>query len=66
MIEKAEDSERAALLYSLAEGLCEAAGDDELMRARGLDALAEVAERWPRVAELSGGIATGHPRQRGR
>ena len=25
----------------------------------------EVAERWPRVAELSGGVATGHPRKRG-
>jgi len=24
----------------------------------------EAAERWPRVAELSGGVATGHPRQR--
>ena len=24
----------------------------------------EVAERWPRVAELSGGVATGHPRKR--
>lgn len=27
---------------------------------------AEVAERWPRVAELSGGVASGHPRQRDR
>jgi len=26
----------------------------------------EVAQRWPRVAELSGGVATGHPRQRER
>jgi sterol desaturase/sphingolipid hydroxylase (fatty acid hydroxylase superfamily) len=26
----------------------------------------EVAQRWPRVAELSGGVAAGHPRQRGR
>lgn len=26
----------------------------------------EVAQRWPRVAELSGGVATGHPRQRDR
>jgi sterol desaturase/sphingolipid hydroxylase (fatty acid hydroxylase superfamily) len=26
----------------------------------------EVAKRWPRVAELSGGVATGHPRQRAR
>jgi sterol desaturase/sphingolipid hydroxylase (fatty acid hydroxylase superfamily) len=24
----------------------------------------EMAERWPRVAHLSGGVATGHPRQR--
>ncbi len=24
----------------------------------------EVAQRWPKVAELSGGVATGHPRQR--
>ncbi len=24
----------------------------------------EVAERWPHVARLSGGVATGHPRQR--
>jgi sterol desaturase/sphingolipid hydroxylase (fatty acid hydroxylase superfamily) len=24
----------------------------------------EVAKRWPRVAELSGGVATGHPRRR--
>jgi len=26
----------------------------------------EVAERYPHVARLSGGVATGHPRQRGR
>jgi len=26
----------------------------------------EVAARWPRVAQLSGGVVTGHPRQRGR
>ncbi|MGZ9063648.1 MAG: sterol desaturase family protein, partial [Allosphingosinicella sp.] len=26
----------------------------------------EAAKRWPRVAELSGGVATGHPRQRDR
>jgi sterol desaturase/sphingolipid hydroxylase (fatty acid hydroxylase superfamily) len=26
----------------------------------------EVAERWPHVARLSGGVATGHPRQRAR
>jgi sterol desaturase/sphingolipid hydroxylase (fatty acid hydroxylase superfamily) len=26
----------------------------------------QAAERWPWVAELSGGVATGHPRQRGR
>ena len=26
----------------------------------------EVAKRWPKVAELSGGVATGHPRQRAR
>ena len=26
----------------------------------------EVAKKWPRVAELSGGVATGHPRRRGR
>ena len=26
----------------------------------------EAAERWPRVSELSGGVATGHPRQRER
>ncbi len=26
----------------------------------------EVAEIYPRVAELSGGVATGHPRQRDR
>ena len=26
----------------------------------------EVARRWPKVAELSGGVTTGHPRQRGR
>jgi sterol desaturase/sphingolipid hydroxylase (fatty acid hydroxylase superfamily) len=25
----------------------------------------EVARKWPRVAELSGGVAQGHPRQRG-
>jgi sterol desaturase/sphingolipid hydroxylase (fatty acid hydroxylase superfamily) len=25
----------------------------------------EAAKRWPWVAELSGGVATGHPRQRG-
>ena len=25
----------------------------------------EVAEKWPRVKELSGGVATGHPRRRG-
>lgn len=25
----------------------------------------EVAQRWPRVAELSGGVAEGHPRRRG-
>src|SRR5687767_2307630 len=25
----------------------------------------EVAERWPHVARLSGGVATGHPRKRG-
>ena len=25
----------------------------------------EMAERWPKVAELSGGVATGHPRRRG-
>ena len=25
----------------------------------------EAAEKWPWVAELSGGVATGHPRQRG-
>ncbi|HEY0625423.1 MAG TPA: sterol desaturase family protein [Allosphingosinicella sp.] len=25
----------------------------------------EVAKRWPKVAELSGGVATGHPRKRG-
>lgn len=25
----------------------------------------EMAEKWPRVAELSGGVATGHPRKRG-
>ena len=25
----------------------------------------EIAERWPKVAELSGGVATGHPRKRG-
>jgi sterol desaturase/sphingolipid hydroxylase (fatty acid hydroxylase superfamily) len=25
----------------------------------------EAAERWPRVAQLSGGLATGHPRKRG-
>ena len=24
----------------------------------------EVAKRWPKVSELSGGVATGHPRQR--
>jgi sterol desaturase/sphingolipid hydroxylase (fatty acid hydroxylase superfamily) len=26
----------------------------------------EVAERWPHVARLSGGVATGHPRERAR
>ena len=26
----------------------------------------EAAEKWPRVAQLSGGVATGHPRRRGR
>ena len=26
----------------------------------------EIAERWPRVAQLSGGVAIGHPRQRRR
>ena len=26
----------------------------------------DVARQWPRVAELSGGVATGHPRQRDR
>jgi sterol desaturase/sphingolipid hydroxylase (fatty acid hydroxylase superfamily) len=26
----------------------------------------EVAEKWPHVAQLSGGVATGHPRQRER
>ncbi|MGE0178380.1 MAG: sterol desaturase family protein [Sphingomonas sp.] len=26
----------------------------------------EVAKRYPKVSELSGGVATGHPRQRGR
>ena len=26
----------------------------------------DAAERWPKVAQLSGGVATGHPRQRGR
>ena len=26
----------------------------------------DVAKRWPKVSELSGGVATGHPRQRGR
>ena len=26
----------------------------------------EVAKRWPKVAQLSGGVATGHPRQRDR
>ncbi len=51
LIEKFAEPDRAGLLYSLGEGLCEAAGGDEALRERGLAALAEVAERWPQSEE---------------
>ena len=61
--DRAERPEKPAL--SIAEGhvLSIAEGSPTVFN---LGYTPEVAERYPRVAELSGGVATGHPRQRDR
>ncbi len=51
MLEGIDPGARAALLYSLGMGLCEAAGQDPALRERGLAVLREVAERWPESKE---------------